>query len=158
MAKGITKKEPDPRVVYADIIGMPHWQSPKHPHMSLWDRAAQFASYKALTGYEDMIAEEARFTDREIGLEEHALEVLNRKLQRIAGLVAAGQAPALTFTVFVPDPYKDGGSYRSVTDAVKALDAVGRRIVLERRRSGTGVNETLDVERITAIEGELFER
>ena len=58
----------------------------------------------------------------------------------------------------MPDPYKDGGSYRSVTDAVKALDAVGRRIVLESRRSGTGVNETLDVERITAIEGELFER
>ena len=59
MAKGITKKEPDPRVVYADIIGMPHWQSPKHPHMSLWDRAAQFAPFAALTGFEGVIGDTA---------------------------------------------------------------------------------------------------
>ena len=142
MAKGITKKEPDPRVVYADIIGMPHWQSPKHPHMSLWDRAAQFASYKALTGYEDMIAEEARFTDREIGLEEHALEVLNRKLQRIAELVAAGQSPALTFTVFVPDASKDGGSYA---------------VVLMSKRERSGVRESIPLARIVDVRGEAVD-
>ena len=65
MSKGITEKEPDPRVVYADIIDLPHWQSPTRPHMSLYDRSAQFASYKALSGYEDMIQEEARLTDAE---------------------------------------------------------------------------------------------
>ena len=48
--------------------------------MSLYDRAAQFSSYKALSGFEDMIAEEARLTDREIKLEDHDLDVLNQKL------------------------------------------------------------------------------
>lgn len=157
MAKGITKKEPDPRVVYADIIGMPHWQSPKHPHMSLWDRAAQFASYKALTGYEDMIAEEARFTDREIGLEEHALEVLNRKLQRIAELVAAGQSPALTFTVFVPDASKDGGSYAEVTDRVKRIDEAAGEVVLMSKRERSGVRESIPLARIVEIRGEAVD-
>ena len=80
MAKGITGKEPDPRIVYADIIDLPHHQSSKHLHMSLYDRAAQFASYKALSGYEDMIGEEARQTNRKIDLEEPGLDVLNQKL------------------------------------------------------------------------------
>ena len=31
MAKGITEKEPDPRIVYADIIDLPHHQSPTRP-------------------------------------------------------------------------------------------------------------------------------
>ena len=39
---------------------MPHHQSLTHPHMSLYDRAAQFAPFAALTGYEDMINEEAQ--------------------------------------------------------------------------------------------------
>ncbi len=60
MTKGITGKEPDPKIVYADIIDMPHHQSLAHPHMSLYDRAAQFAPFAALTGYEDMINEEAK--------------------------------------------------------------------------------------------------
>ncbi len=60
MAKGIINKEPDPRIVYADIIDLPHHQSSTHPHMSLYDRAAQFAPFAALTGYDDMITQEAR--------------------------------------------------------------------------------------------------
>lgn len=60
MTKGYRKNEPDPRIVYKDIIDMPHHQSLTHPHMSLYDRAAQFAPFAALTGYEDMINEEAQ--------------------------------------------------------------------------------------------------
>ena len=60
MAEGMKNKENNPRSVYADIIDLPHPVSAKHPQMSLHDRAAQFASYKALSGYEDMIGEEAR--------------------------------------------------------------------------------------------------
>ena len=45
MARGITEQEPDPRVVYADIIRLPHHQSPVRPHMSMHDRAAQFSPF-----------------------------------------------------------------------------------------------------------------
>ena len=60
MTKGITGREPDPRVVYADIIDHPHHVSDHHPRMSPHDRAAQFAPFAALSGYEEMIAETAR--------------------------------------------------------------------------------------------------
>ena len=152
------KPEEDPRIVYADIIGHPHHRSAARPHMSLYDRAAQFSAYDALAGYYDMIAEEARTTDRELLPDENERELLDRKLSLLAGALEAGRHPVVRFTVFVPDPYKDGGSYRTVTDAVRALDTVGRRIVLESRRDRSGANETLDVERIIAVEGELFER
>ncbi len=55
------KNVQDARTEYADIIDRPRWDSAKHPHMSLYDRAAQFMPFAALTGYDDMIAKE---TDR----------------------------------------------------------------------------------------------
>ena len=42
---------------YRDIINLPHHQSTKHKHMSLIERAAQFAPFAALTGYGDKIEE-----------------------------------------------------------------------------------------------------
>lgn len=63
MSKGLSENEINAREVYGDIIDMPHHQSLKHPHMSLYDRAAQFAPFAALTGYEDMINEEAKRTN-----------------------------------------------------------------------------------------------
>ena len=68
------------RIVYADIINLPHFQSQKRPHMSLYDRAAQFAPFAALTGFDDMVTEEARLTDKPIELSEIELETLNRKM------------------------------------------------------------------------------
>lgn len=37
---------------YEDIIKLPHHTSPKRPHMSVLDRAAQFSPFAALTGYD----------------------------------------------------------------------------------------------------------
>ena len=45
---------------YDDIIHMPHHVSKRHPQMSMWNRAAQFAPFAALTGYEDAIQESAK--------------------------------------------------------------------------------------------------
>ena len=42
---------------YSDIIDMPHHVSRTRPHMSMHDRAAQFAPFAALTGYEELIEE-----------------------------------------------------------------------------------------------------
>ena len=38
---------------YDDIIDLPHPVSEKHPHMSMYDRAAQFSPFDALTGYSE---------------------------------------------------------------------------------------------------------
>ena len=40
---------------YDDIINLPHHVSKRHPQMSMWNRAAQFAPFAALTGYDDAI-------------------------------------------------------------------------------------------------------
>ena len=81
MKKQAAGKAPDPRVVYADIISHPHHVSDHHPQMSLYDRAAQFAPFAALPGYDDMIAEEARPVARRIELSEEEQEQLNQKNQ-----------------------------------------------------------------------------
>ena len=46
---------------YSDIIDHPHYQSKTRPHMSMYDRAAQFSPFAALTGYEESVEE----TDKE---------------------------------------------------------------------------------------------
>ena len=45
---------------YDDIINLPHHVSNKHPRMSMHDRAAQFAPFAALTGYNDKVNETAK--------------------------------------------------------------------------------------------------
>ena len=44
---------------YDDIINLPHHVSKRHPQMSMWNRAAQFAPFAALTGYEESIKDTA---------------------------------------------------------------------------------------------------
>ena len=44
---------------YEDIIGMEHPTSVRHPMMPRSDRAAQFAPFAALTGFDEMIDETA---------------------------------------------------------------------------------------------------
>ena len=45
---------------YDDIINLPHYESKHHPRMPMWNRAAQFAPFAALTGYEDAIKDTAQ--------------------------------------------------------------------------------------------------
>ena len=55
---------------YDDIINLPHHVSKKHSQMSQEARAAQFAPFAALTGYDDAVKETARLTDDRIELDE----------------------------------------------------------------------------------------
>ena len=45
---------------YSDIINLPHHVSKRHPQMSMWNRAAQFAPFAALTGYDNAIKDTAQ--------------------------------------------------------------------------------------------------
>ena len=42
---------------YKDIINLEHHVSKNHPQMPMKNRAAQFAPFAALTGYDEAIAE-----------------------------------------------------------------------------------------------------
>ena len=158
MTKGITGHEPDPRAIYADIIDKPHWQSPTHPHMSLYDRAAQFAPFAALTGYDDMVEEQARIVDNKIELDASELEALDHKLGILSDEIDEGRAPEVTITYFVPDLLKDGGSYQTITEVIKKVDNIAQKLVLERKTGVAGLNVTINIKDILEIHGDTVDR
>ena len=121
---------PDPRIVYSDIIFLPHHQSATRPHMSLHDRATQFAPFAALSGYEEMVDEEARMTDREIALGDSELDLLDQQFRRLSEMLSAGQRPQVSVLVFVPDQHKAGGRYDTVTGHARRLDPVEKKLIL----------------------------
>lgn len=90
---------------YADILNMerPRSQYAKMPAIM---RAAQFAPFAALTGYEDSIQEAARLVDERPVLDEQEAERLNSKLTE---LLDRDTEPS-KLRVFVPDPHKTGGA------------------------------------------------
>ena len=111
---------------YDDIIHLPHPDSPKHPRMSLYDRAAQFSPFAALTGHSAAIAETGRLTDQRMELDEDARAALDSK--QLPG------RPMASITYFVPDERKNGGSYQTVTGEVKWIDAVNGVIQMTDRQ------------------------
>ena len=53
---------------YADIIDLPHYEPKHHPRMSMWNRAAQFAPFAALTGYDTAIKDTAQQNEDSYGV------------------------------------------------------------------------------------------
>ena len=141
---------------YDDIKRLPHHQSATRPHMSLHDRAAQFAPFAALTGYEEMVQEEARLTQRQVELTETEKQRLDRKLARISDCLSAGENPEIHVTYFAPDARKSGGSYEDYTGRVRKLDPLGRCLVFESPTLLHSAPE-IPIDRITEIRGEAVD-
>lgn len=97
---------------YDDIIGLPHHCSEKRMPMPLHDRAAQFAPFAALTGYEEAIDETARRTDQTRELDEETACILNERICYIQEHI--GEKPKTEITYFIPDENKPGGKYVTV--------------------------------------------
>lgn len=55
---------------YDDIIHLAYHKSTNYPHMDLYDRAAQFSPFAALTGFEDAIEETGKMTKLRVETEE----------------------------------------------------------------------------------------
>ena len=114
---------------YDDIIHLPHHVSQNHPQMPLRERAAQFAPFAALTGYEPAVGETARLTSERRELDAQEAEELNR---RLATLIAhLPDRPEATIEYFVPDDRKAGGAYVSVTRRVRHISVPERTLVME---------------------------
>lgn len=111
------------------------------------DRAAQFAPFAALTGYDAAIKETGRLTDDKIELDEEALTALDMKYQLL--MDALDDAPEVTITYFQPDERKAGGKYIMATGALKKVDDFERRITMQ---DGTKI----PMDDVISIDGELF--
>ena len=132
---------------YDEIMGLPHHVSKTRPQMPMSDRAAQFAPFAALTGYDSAIKETGRLTDERIELDVEALSALDMKYQLL--MEALDEAPEVTITYFQPDERKACGKYVSAVGAVKKIDDFERRITM---RDGTRI----PMDDVLSIDGELF--
>ena len=110
---------------YSDIIDHPHYRSTTRPHMSMIARAAQFSPYAALVGYGEAVEETGRLTDEKAVLDEDTL----MRIDRTVSMIEPGRS-VVTITHFIPDMFKEGGSYTIASGTVKKIDATQRRLVM----------------------------
>ena len=132
---------------YNEIMGLPHHVSKTRPQMPMSDRAAQFAPFAALTGYDAAIKDTGRLTVERIELDVEALSALDMKYQLL--MEALDEAPEVTITYFQPDERKAGGKYVSAVGAVKKIDDFERRITMQD-------GAKIPMDDVLSIEGELF--
>lgn len=113
---------------YGDIIDLQPPESLKHKRMSLYNRAAQFAPFAALTGYEEAIIETGRQVSEKLVLSETQKEHLDRQLQDLKDHLSEKE---LCITWFKKDDKKAGGAYVRTKGYVKKIDAIARKIIME---------------------------
>lgn len=112
---------------YDDILFLEHPEPKTCLRMPAADRAAQFAPFAALTGYDASIREAARITDRKIELDEEERAVLDEKLQ----ILMEEDPPEVEVTYFVGDATKEGGAYHMAKGTVSRIDIFRKEIVLD---------------------------
>lgn len=132
---------------YDDIINMPYQKSRTHPHMSLNDRAAQFAPFAALNGHSEAVKETERLVDQRITLDQDAIEILNKKIIIIKNYIKT--KPQIIITYFIPDNKKNGGKYITETKFVKKIDEFNHKIIFNDYSS-------ILIDDVYNIESELF--
>lgn len=134
---------------YEDIIHLPHHQSDCRPKMSVQDRAAQFAPFAALVGYEQMVQETegVLLVDRRRMLSEDEKRGLDRKMQRLQKQMSVH--PEIEVTYFTEN--EKGGAYAIYAGRVRRIEEVPTAIVfMDGKRIGVGD--------IACMESEIFER
>ncbi|MBQ2888449.1 MAG: hypothetical protein IJE29_05975 [Firmicutes bacterium] len=114
---------------YDDIINLPCPTSARHPRMALYDRAAQFSPFAALTGHEAAMQETARLTAAPPELNEDTLADLDSKLQLLQHLLQSAGQTDTAITYFQPDEHKEGGCYLHHSGRIKKIDQYRRLLI-----------------------------
>lgn len=121
---------------YADIINLPYpnilpdgkTAGRGRVRMSMYQRAAQFAPFAALTGHEAAIMETARLTESMIELSEQEKRVLDEKMQILIQHIH--DMPSVRIIHFVNDQTKPGGAYVTTEGIVKKWDEYNQQLTL----------------------------
>ena len=116
---------------YSDIIDLPHHQSIYRPHMTVYNRAAQFAPFAALTGYDQMVQDTADILllDRRIILSEDEKADLDHKLRVL--LANINLQPEFTVLYFDEQANRLGGAYVMHSGKMKKIEEHPSAIIFE---------------------------
>lgn len=132
---------------YDEFLNLPHHVSADLPHMSMQNRAAQFAPFAALVGYDALIQETTRLTDQKAELDESVKAELNEKLRLLLELMP--QQPEVTITYFLPDNRKAGGAYKTTSGIVrKYLRSENLLVMID--------GSQIPIDAIAALDGDCF--
>ena len=112
-----------------DLLSCARPRTERRAPMPMKNRAAQFAPFAALTGYDDAVRETERQTDRRPEIGEDRAEILDRRLRWLRD--HPDTMSEITVKWFVPDIRKDGGVCRTRTCRAKQLDAQHGVLLLE---------------------------
>lgn len=132
---------------YTHIIDLPHHVSKVRPQMTMYQRAAQFAPFAALTGHSAAISETARLTDKKIELSDNECELLNQKIMQL--LAHLNEHPYVSITYFIPDTHKEGGRYATHTGTIRSWEEYEQRLTFD---DGAQLKANVIID----IKGELF--
>lgn len=127
---------------YKDIINLPHYRSRARRHMTAYERAAQFASFKALTGYEDEISEAARLTDERPQLSDESIDKLNAAVGKLKENLKS--RPLVELLQFIPDKRKDGGMIIRVRGRLRLIDEINGVFILADKRK-IPINDVIEI-------------
>lgn len=114
---------------YRELLQLPHHRSQTHAPMPRRDRAAQFAPFAALTGFDAQLRETERQTQAQAEPNEDALQELDQSLHTLFACVHT--QPAVQVRWFVPDAKKSGGAYKAAAGRVLQLDRNQSLLVLD---------------------------
>ncbi|MBQ2892193.1 MAG: hypothetical protein IJE45_04805 [Bacilli bacterium] len=137
----------DDNFPYKHILNEEHRKSAKHQPLPISSRAAQFSPFAALVGYDEMVSETARRTDKRIELDEYDIEELNRKINMLQDHLYDDIEVNIKY--FVPDERKEGGKYVEVSGIVDKIRDYEKDIILEGER-------IIPIREIIEIESDLF--
>lgn len=126
---------------------MPYCGRKTGVRMSMYQRAAQFAPFAALTGHGAAIIETARLTDSRIELSEYERSILDKKLAFLLQHISLH--PTLSITHFVPDQQKDGGKYTNYEGRVWKWDSYSRKLIFDD-------NTSISLSNVIDIGGSIF--
>lgn len=117
---------------YRDLLHLPHHRSQTRAPMPRQSRAAQFAPFAALTGFDAQLRETERQTQAQAELHEDALRELDQSLQALFACIRT--QPKVQVRWFVPDAKKSGGTYKAAAGRVLSLDQNRSVLVLDSGR------------------------
>ena len=134
---------------YSDIIDLPHHQSMRRPHMSVYNRAAQFAPFAALTGYDQMVQDTAgmQLNDEKRVLSDDVRRVLDEKLQILREHLK--EQPEIEVIFYDDKAGVNGGAYRFVSGNLKKFEESPAVLILDS-------NLKINCADILRVQGKIF--